>query len=111
MAGQNRSLQLDQILANLCVNARDAITDIGKMTIETDTVSFDQITVMTIRVLSLGIIVMLAVSDNGCGMDKRSSRIFLNRSLRPNVGERHRPWVGNGLRYREAKQRFYQRLQ
>ncbi|MGK2943305.1 MAG: CHASE domain-containing protein, partial [Desulfuromonadales bacterium] len=34
--------QMDQILANLCINARDAIADVGKMTIETDRVSLDQ---------------------------------------------------------------------
>ena len=35
------SSQLDQILANLCINARDAIDNVGKMTIETDIVSFE----------------------------------------------------------------------
>ena len=34
--------QLDQILANLCVNARDAIAGVGKITIETGTVTFDE---------------------------------------------------------------------
>ena len=34
--------QLDQVLANLCINARDAITENGKMTIETATVSLDE---------------------------------------------------------------------
>ena len=33
--------QLDQILANLCINARDAIADVGKITIETGTATFD----------------------------------------------------------------------
>jgi signal transduction histidine kinase len=33
--------QIDQILANLCVNARDAIKDVGKIIIETDNVNFD----------------------------------------------------------------------
>jgi two-component system cell cycle sensor histidine kinase/response regulator CckA len=34
--------QIDQVIANLCVNARDAITDVGKVIIETDTVTLDQ---------------------------------------------------------------------
>ena len=33
--------QVNQLLANLCVNARDAITDIGKITIETGNRNFD----------------------------------------------------------------------
>jgi len=61
--------QMNQILANLCVNARDAIAGVGKITIRTDNVRFgrDQCLGHPDRVP--GDYVMLAVSDNGCGMD------------------------------------------
>jgi len=63
-------VQIDQILANLCVNARDSISDTGRITIETGNVTFDD----TYCSLHTGYIpgdyVMLSVSDNGCGMEK-----------------------------------------
>ena len=62
--------QIDQILANLCVNARDAIAGVGKVTIETKKVDFDDAYCFEHRGFSPGEFVMLAVSDNGCGMDK-----------------------------------------
>ncbi|MBU1565125.1 MAG: PAS domain S-box protein [Proteobacteria bacterium] len=61
--------QLDQILANLFVNARDAIADTGKVTIETDNVAFDEAYCRLHTGFVPGDYVMLAVSDNGCGMD------------------------------------------
>jgi PAS domain S-box-containing protein len=61
--------QLDQILANLFVNARDAIADTGKVTIETDTVGIDEAYCKMHTDFVPGEYVMLAVSDNGCGMD------------------------------------------
>jgi PAS domain S-box-containing protein len=64
--------QVDQILANLCVNARDAIRDIGKVTIETKNVHFDQNYCWIHAGFKPGDYVMLAVSDNGCGMDKET---------------------------------------
>jgi len=69
--------QLDQILANLCVNARDAIADVGKISIETHTASFgDNYREINSEVLP-GEYVVLAVSDDGCGMDKENlDRIF-----------------------------------
>jgi PAS domain S-box-containing protein len=63
--------QLDQILANLCVNARDSITDVGKVTIETDNVIFDKNYCREHDGFKPGNYVMTAVSDNGCGMDKK----------------------------------------
>jgi len=60
--------QIDQILANLCINARDAITGVGKMTIETGNKTFDE-AYCSVHVDSKpGEYAMLAVSDNGCGM-------------------------------------------
>ena len=62
--------QLDQILANLCVNARDAIAGIGKITIETQNYSFTE-SDQKDRPDSLpGDYVRLSVSDDGHGIDK-----------------------------------------
>ncbi len=62
--------QIDQILANLCVNARDAIEGVGKITIETDMVTFDKAYCADHKGFIPGEFVLLAVSDNGCGIDK-----------------------------------------
>ncbi len=64
--------QFDQILANLFVNARDAITDTGKVTIATGTETFDEAYCRIHAGFIPGEYVMLAVSDNGCGMDKET---------------------------------------
>jgi len=64
--------QLDQILANLCVNARDAIADVGKIIIETDMVTFDKTYCDDHAGFSPGDFVLLAVSDDGCGMDRET---------------------------------------
>ncbi len=61
--------QLDQILANLVVNARDAIADIGKITIETKNVEFDEQYCDTHTGFVPGQFVMLTISDTGCGME------------------------------------------
>lgn len=62
--------QVDQILANLSVNARDAIAGVGALTIETENVSFRGADFDIPADIVPGDYVLLAVSDNGCGMDQ-----------------------------------------
>ena len=64
--------QIDQILVNLCVNARDAIEDIGKITIETGTAEFDESYCRNHLGFIPGEYVFLAVSDNGCGISPKN---------------------------------------
>ncbi len=61
--------QLDQILANLCVNARDAISGVGKIIIETSNIELDEAFCSLHRGSAPGAFVHLAVSDDGAGMD------------------------------------------
>jgi len=69
--------QLDQIMANLCVNARDAITGVGKIIIETSNAHFDQNFCSEHAGFVAGEFAMLAVSDDGCGMGKETlGKIF-----------------------------------
>ena len=60
--------QIDQILANLCVNARDAIAGTGKIAIETGNVVLDQVFCADHAGFAPGEYAWLTVSDNGCGM-------------------------------------------
>lgn len=69
--------QVDQILANLCVNARDAISGVGKITIETDNVVLDATFGAAQPGFVPGEYVLLSVSDTGCGMNKETlSHLF-----------------------------------
>jgi PAS domain S-box-containing protein len=69
--------QIDQILANLCVNGRDAIGGVGRLTIETANCTLN--TAYCERHIGAvpGEYVLLSVADNGCGMDRETlARIF-----------------------------------
>jgi CheY-like chemotaxis protein len=60
--------QIDQILANLCVNARDAISGVGQVVIQTETAAFNETYCAMHPGFSSGEYVKLTVTDNGSGM-------------------------------------------
>ncbi|SHO47921.1 hybrid sensor histidine kinase/response regulator [Desulfopila aestuarii] len=69
--------QIDQILANLCVNARDAIGGIGNISVETKNIFLDNTYSHSFPGFSPGDYVRISVSDNGCGIPKEIlPRIF-----------------------------------
>jgi two-component system, cell cycle sensor histidine kinase and response regulator CckA len=66
--------QIDQILANLCVNARDAIKENGIVSIETDNITLDKAFCQAHRYATPGEYVVLSISDDGSGMDEETRK-------------------------------------
>ena len=64
--------QIDQILVNLVVNARDAIQDVGQVSIETGNVALDEAYCADHPESVPGRYVKISVSDTGCGMDRET---------------------------------------
>ena len=68
-------VQLENAILNLAVNARDAMPEGGKLTIETHNASLDDAYVAAVpEGLRAGQYVMIAVSDTGCGMDSETQQ-------------------------------------
>jgi PAS domain S-box-containing protein len=69
--------QLEQVLVNMALNARDAMPEGGRLTLETANVELDEDYCRTHPDAAPGSYVMVSVSDNGIGMDEETmSRVF-----------------------------------
>ncbi len=97
--------QLDQILANLCINARDAITGVGEIVIETECARIDADYCASHPDAIPGDYVCLSISDDGCGISKEDlaqvfEPFFTTKGLGKGTG------LGLSTVYGIAKQNF-----
>src|ERR1700689_4747624 len=99
--------QIEQVILNLAVNARDAMPEGGRLTIETANVDLDESFSHSSVMLSPGPYVMLAVTDNGCGMDvETQAHIFEPFLTEKKKGERNGTGPRHRVRHRQTKRRL-----
>jgi signal transduction histidine kinase/ActR/RegA family two-component response regulator len=66
--------QIEQVLLNLCTNARDAMPKGGKLVIETDRIAVTEASLGSHQLERTGVYGMISVSDTGMGMDENTRR-------------------------------------
>ncbi len=99
--------QVDQVLMNLCINARDAMPEGGRLIIETGDAAFDEKYCAVQTFARPGHYTMLAVTDTGTGMDAATlDRIFEPFFTTKETGQGNGPGAGYGVRNREPAWRF-----
>ena len=103
--------QIEQVIMNMVINARDAMPNGGKLTLETANVSFDQESVGRYPELKPGDYVMLAITDTGAGMSEEvKARVFEPFFTTKGVGQGTGFGIVHLLRHHQTKRRSYQRL-
>jgi two-component system, cell cycle sensor histidine kinase and response regulator CckA len=69
--------QIEQVLMNLCLNARDAMAEGGRLSIETHNTRLSEEFCVTHKWAKPGMFVRLSITDSGCGMDEQTrEKIF-----------------------------------
>ncbi len=104
--------QVEQVIVNLCLNARDAMAEGGRLAVETRNVTIDEIYCASHTYFRPGQYVQLSVVRHRNRNEPRDTRPHL-RAILHDEGYRpgHRARTGHRLRNREAARRLHSRLQ
>lgn len=84
--------QIEQVIMNMAINAREAMPNGGKLTFETANVSFDQESVGRYPELKAGEFVMLAITDTGAGMSEEAKAHVFEPFFPPKALAREPVW-------------------
>lgn len=90
---QADSDQMDQVLVNLAINARDAMAGVGRFLLETSVVELDENAPYLHRSMRAGKYLAIAVRDNGIGMDENTQARCFDPFFTTRVLSREGDWV------------------